>query len=80
MFVYSVTVVRIVNNELSFISFYFAFSFFVPLFYFLVLVYFTFLFVILDLDKVCSVTQHVTVTQSCDTEKNVKGSGIDDII
>ena len=78
--VYSIIVVRIVNNGLGFIFFPFAFSFFVSLFYFLISVYFTFLFVILDLNKGCSVTLHMTVTQSCDTEKDIEGSGTDNII
>jgi len=62
-------------------------------FYFFFIFYFYFilfsLFLIFDIDKECKVTscmtevQHLSksqITQSCDTNKNVKDSKIDDII
>ena len=61
--------IRIANNGLGLILFFFAFI----LFYF---------YLFWDLNKRCDVTSHMTVTviQSCDTKKNIEGSRINNII
>jgi len=76
--------VKFLNNELDFILF---FSFFFILF--LVLFYF---YLFSNLDKKCDVTSYITaithdkgvtpitVTQSCDIEKDIQGSEIDNVI
>ena len=84
--------IRVMNIGLGFILFYFfLILFFLFSFYFIFI--FIFIYIILNLDKMCNVISHMSVThvtrcygrvtliiQSCDIEKDVKGSGIDDII
>ena len=68
-----------VNDGLNFILFSFSFYFIFLIFLYFIFK-FLFFFFILNLGGRCNVMSHVTVTQSCDTKKNIEHSETNNII